>query len=74
MLSESRFNGPQFSISGFRGLTDKFSKPNFSINILSRFNGFNGFSYIIRFSGYFLKIHISVTGHFPLDNKEAVKT
>src|SRR3954454_1208475 len=31
--SESRFSGPQFS--GFRGLTDKFSKPNFSIIILS---------------------------------------
>ena len=49
--SESQFNGPRFS--GFRGLTDKFSKPNFSIIILSRFNGFNGFSYIFDLADIF---------------------
>ena len=49
--SESRFSGPRFS--GSRGLTDKFSKPNFSIIILSRFNGFNGFSYIFDLADIF---------------------
>ena len=60
--SETRFSG--FRFSGFKGLTDKISEQNFSIIILSRFNGFSGFSYVFDLPDIFLNFYMSYINKF----------